>query len=93
MNGIAPQFIVYVLCYLAKGLAAVALFAAGIMIAVTDIDSDSYNHHSLQEQGEGEDQSQGMACKGHYSYLGYRGNCYHKHCLYIGNCFGRSRRL
>ena len=37
MNEIAPQFIVYVLCYLAMGLAAVALFAAGIMIAVNKI--------------------------------------------------------
>lgn len=37
MHGIAPQFIVYVLCYLAMGLAAVALFAAGIMIAVNKI--------------------------------------------------------
>jgi hypothetical protein len=36
MNEIAPQFIVYVLCYLAMGLAAVALFAAGIMISFSE---------------------------------------------------------
>jgi hypothetical protein len=36
MSGIAPQFIVYVLCYLAMGLAAVALFAAGIMIRFSE---------------------------------------------------------
>lgn len=37
MSGIAPQFIVYVLCYLAMGIAAVVLFAAGIMIVVNEI--------------------------------------------------------